>query len=265
MGCLLVSARFHDGRYHGRPDWPPSPARLFQALVAGAAQGGTLAAEDWRAFGWLESLKPPVIAAPPMRAGQSLRNYVPNNDLDAVGGDPRRVEEIRAPKLIRPILFDAETPLLYLWPFDDVVEAQANAHRICAIAERLYQLGRGVDMAWAWGEILSAEQAEVRIAAQDGAVYRPIRGAGGTTLAIPLEGSVASLVERYLEMRKRFRTLYQPKPTRREPDRQVAAGEIFAQPRKPRFRRSPMAVGLRVCSSISSARAHRGALTASSN
>jgi CRISPR-associated protein Csb2 len=149
MSCLLVSVRFHDGRYHGRPDWPPSPARLFQALVAAAAQGETLTEEDWHAFAWLESLEAPVIAAPPMRAGQGFRNFVPNNDLDAVGGDPGRVDEIRAPKVIRPILFDAETPLSYVWTFGETPDALANARRVCAIAEGLYQFGRGVDMAWA--------------------------------------------------------------------------------------------------------------------
>src|SRR5262245_1992875 len=116
---LLISVRFHGGRYHGRGDWPPSPARLFQALVAGAAQGETLAVEDQRALAWLGTLAPPVIAAPAARAGQGFRNFVPNNDLDAVGGDPRRVGEIRAPKPVRPMLFDAGRPLLYAWTFED--------------------------------------------------------------------------------------------------------------------------------------------------
>src|ERR1700722_9968161 len=149
MSCLLISVRLHDGRYHGRPDWPPSPARLFQALVAGAARGDTLPEEDRRAFAWLEELNAPIINAPLMRAGQSFRNYVPNNDLEAVGGEPERVSKIRAPKLIRPTLFDAEAPLLYVWTIDDAPHAQANGRRICAIAEQLYQLGRGIDMAWA--------------------------------------------------------------------------------------------------------------------
>jgi CRISPR-associated protein Csb2 len=236
MPFLLISVRFHDGRYHGRPDWPPSPARLFQALVAGAAQGEALAVEDRRAFKWLESLEAPVIAAPPMRAGQSFRNFVPNNHLDAIGGDPGRVSEIRAPKFIRPILFEAETALLYVWTFDDAAEAQANAERIRDIAERLYQLGRGVDMAWACGEILDESDAEARLAVHGRALHRPSNSDGGTTLAVPLTGSFESLIERYGEMRARFQTLYQSKPSEKEPDRKVAAGQIFVQPRKPRFR-----------------------------
>src|ERR1700730_2586610 len=104
---LLLSVRFHDGRYHGAGDWPPSPARLFQAMVAGAARGHRLSNGDKSALGWLEMLGAPVIAAPMVRDGQGFTNYVPNNDLDAVGGDPGRVGEIRAPKLIKPRLFYA--------------------------------------------------------------------------------------------------------------------------------------------------------------
>ena len=239
MPCLAIGVRFHEGRYHGRPqggaDWPPSAARLFQALVAGAARGETLAEEDKSAFAWLECLAPPVIAAPPMRAGQGFRNFVPNNDLDAVGGDLKRLGEIRAPKLIRPILFDAETPLLYLWTFDDSPEAQANVRQVCGIVERLYQLGRGVDMAWAWGEIIAAEDAEARLAMHGGVVYRPAQAGAGAILAVPINGSLDSLTERHNETRRRFQTLYEAKPTKKEPDRRVAVGQIFAQPLKPRF------------------------------
>jgi hypothetical protein len=39
-GALLVTVRFHDGRYHGSGDWPPSPARLFQAAVPLQGLGG---------------------------------------------------------------------------------------------------------------------------------------------------------------------------------------------------------------------------------
>jgi CRISPR-associated protein Csb2 len=244
MTALLISVRFHDGRYHGRPDWPPSPARLFQALVAGAAQGKTLAEEDCPAFAWLETLDPPVISAPSMRAGQPFKNFVPNNDRDAVESKEFKnyrdylaaLGKIRTSKEIYPILFDAETPLLYVWTFDEAPEAQANARRICAIAERLYQLGRGVDMAWAWGEILTVEEAEACLAAHGDALYRPGRTGDGKTLAVPVKRSLESLVERHEKMRARFQTLYESKPSNKAPDRRVAAGQIFVQPPKPRFR-----------------------------
>src|SRR5262245_16020747 len=136
MPCLVVSVRFHEGRYHGKPEWPPSPGRLFQALLAAAAQGDVLVEEDRSALAWLESLEPPIIAAPPARRGQGFRNFVPNNDLDAVGGDPTRIGEIRTPKLTQPILIPVDTPLLYFWWFEAGPKSSPHAQRLRGIAER---------------------------------------------------------------------------------------------------------------------------------
>ena len=44
---------------------------------------------------------------------------MPNNDLDAAGGDPRRIGEIRTAKIIKPRVFDSEMPFIYAWAFDD--------------------------------------------------------------------------------------------------------------------------------------------------
>ena len=121
---LLISVRFHEGRYHGQEDrfygtdgWPPSPARLYQALLAGAVRGAHLAAADESALRWLEHLPPPRIAAPAARCGRPVKLFVPNNDLDSVGGDPARVSEVRVPKAWRPCFFDPDEVLLYLWRF----------------------------------------------------------------------------------------------------------------------------------------------------
>lgn len=148
MTSLLVSVRFYDGSYHGSGEWPPSPARLFQALVAGAARGETLPGPATEALQWLEGLAPPEIAAPSALAGRGFKNFVPNNDLDAVGGDPARIGEIRTAKIVRHRYFDATVPLLYAWMFEPSADAERHAHTICEITHRLYQLGRGVDMAW---------------------------------------------------------------------------------------------------------------------
>jgi CRISPR-associated protein Csb2 len=220
--ALLLSIHFHDGRYHGRPEWPPSPARLFQALVAGAASGKTLSAEDRVALGWLEQREPPVIAAPPKRDGGGFINYVPNNDLDSVGRDPHRVAEVRAGKLIKPLLFDARIGLLYAWTFDG---GEEHAQRLCAVAERLYQLGRGVDMAWARGEIINSDEIETRLASHGGGIFRPGAGEGGIVVPSPQKGSLASLERRFVEIGSRFRAV--------KSGRQ--AQQIYSQASKPRF------------------------------
>lgn len=219
---LLIAVRFHDGRYHGAGDWPPAPARLFQALVAGAARGATLADDDRRALCWLEQQDPPAIAAPAVRDGQSFELYVPNNDLDAKGGDVRRIAEVRgATKRIRPRLFDVSVPLLYAWPLSGSEENLARADEVSRIANRLYQLGRGVDMTWATAEVLTPAALEERLSTYPGAVHRPGRGSGAATLDCPMPGSLASLEDRFRKWRQRLQA--------------DGARTLFAQPPKPRF------------------------------
>lgn len=220
MTCtLLITVRFHDARYHGAGDWPPSPARLFQALVAAAALSG-LDTDKRNALRWLETLSAPTIAAPAAHSGQNVNLFVPNNDLDAKGGDIRRIAEIRsATKRVRPRLFDATVPLLYIWHFDGD-ESQAKC--ICNIANDLYQLGRGVDMAWAVGELVDEAKAEEQLSVYPGAIYRPSQGGKGLALDCPDDGSLASLETRYKANTQRF--------TR------VNGKTQFANAPKPRFR-----------------------------
>ncbi|MCY4360682.1 MAG: type I-U CRISPR-associated protein Csb2 [Gammaproteobacteria bacterium] len=227
---LLLSVRFHDGRYHGESDrgigeWPPAPARLFQALVACAAVGEELSSTDMGAMKWLQKLEAPVIVAPAVRKIQSLSIFVPNNDLDKYGGDPRKISKLRVPKTIRPHVFDAQSPLLFVWKLDKGTVAEDRAQTICQIAERLYQLGRGVDMAWAWAEILNTDEVEIRLAHHGGVIYRPTKGVTGMALLCPAGGSLASLRNRYDANRERFTYVKQGRKLQ----------QLFSQPPKPRF------------------------------
>jgi CRISPR-associated protein Csb2 len=222
--ALLISVRFHDGRYHGAGNWPPSPARLFQALVAATAEP-VLSGANRDALEWLERQVAPTIAAPAAHLGQHVSLFVPNNDLDAKGGDVRRVGEIRkATKHIRPRLFDAAVPLLYVWRID--AQGTQSADCVCRIAEGLYQLGRGVDMAWAVGEVLDESDAKARLAEYPGAIYRPSSGGGGVKLACPEEDSLTSLEARYKASATRFRHIVNGKKVRTE----------FSNAPRPRFR-----------------------------
>lgn len=225
MSSLLLTIQFHDDRYHGlhedkRPEWPPSPARLFQALVAGAARGKTLDPEDCAALSWLETLPPPVIAAPPARRGRPYDTFVPNNDLDAKGGDPARVAEIRAGKRIQPMLLSERVCLLYLFRYE---QNGALADHVVSIAGQLYQLGRGVDMAWAQGAIVGYDEAERRLREWRGAIHLPHKGNSGTFMDCPTRGTLESLIERFRETAVRFRS----------------SGNVvtFAQPPRVRFQR----------------------------
>lgn len=204
---LLISIRLYEGRYHGWGDNPPSPARLFQALVAGVGIGGPLCENERNALDWLEGLSPPVIASPRLIRGQFFKNFVPNNDLDAKRGDHRHIAAIRTGKNIIPLLFDAHVPFLYAWTFEAAENNRRHASTICALAKRLYQFGRGVDMAWACGEELINETAlERRLENYPGLVYRPLNG-GGKLLRCPGSGMLDSLLIRYAANAKQFRTM----------------------------------------------------------
>lgn len=222
---LLISVRFHDGRYHGTGDWPPAPARLFQALVAGAGLKGPMQANDVEALEWLEKSAPPVIAAPVTRRGQAFDNFVPNNDLDAVGGDPRRIGSVRGKKAIRPLLFDAEQALLYAWPLRYDPQRDTFARVLCQLAEGIYQLGRGVDLAWAWAEVIEEAELDERLAAYDGSIHRPSIGGDGKVFACPIRGSFQSLEDRYIANQRRFEVVARGR----------SVSESFRQLPKPRF------------------------------
>lgn len=218
---LLISVRIHDGRYHGTGDWPPSPWRLFQALLASSTGGGKLTQkEDRKSLEWLEKLDAPIIAVPPARPGQACKVYVPDNDLDKKGGDPSRIAEIRTSvKKTNPRIFNQATPLLYIWGFDGNSAEKVLAETICRISERLYQFGRGVDMAWAWGEILETDEVENRLICYEGAVYRPGGKDVGTVLRCPRKGSLANLITSY--ERPRFKN--------------EGGRKVFSQASKPGF------------------------------
>jgi CRISPR-associated protein Csb2 len=230
--ALLIEVRMLDGRYHGVGDWPPAPFRLFQALVAGA-YGGRWAAEPAdpkdAAFRWLERLPPPSIAAPAKRPARTVTHYVPNNDLDAVGGDPRRVAEIRAPKLVKPLLLTGEAPVLYAWPFD---AGEEHARVLCGLADRLHILGRGIDPAFASARIAPWEEAMDLLMDHGGAVARPTEhslggGPGGAgDPRCPVDGSLDSLKARHGAARSRF--VIQGTGRRRT--------TLFRQPPKPLYR-----------------------------
>ena len=204
--ALVISIRLYEGRYHGAAEWPPASARLFQALVAGAGLGGPLETSDRDALEWLEQLDAPVIGAPRKRDGHSVTLYVPNNDLDKVGGDLLRIAEIRgSQKVFKPRLFDATIPFVYVWTFEADASGMRKSAAVMTLAERLYQFGRGVDFACAWGEGLDSTELEERLLTYRGTIHRPSHGRQGLAINSPVAGSLKSLDDRYRASARRFR------------------------------------------------------------
>jgi len=155
---LLVTVHWLDDRYHGLldregpPEWPPSPYRLFQALIAGVARRGELDGEPGQALNWLQTLKPPMIIAPRSRPGQVVTRFVPNNDGDK---KPDRQDRLTG-KTFRPTLMLDSPDVHYLWEIDQ--EQVSNATGVCKVARYLTCLGWGIDMAYAEGQLIDDDQ-----------------------------------------------------------------------------------------------------------
>lgn len=222
--ALVIEVRLLADRYHGVGDWPPSPFRLFQAMVAGAYGGRWIPepreAKD-AAFLWLENLAPPCIMAPAHVSGRIVQSFVPNNDLDALGGDPRRVGEIRSQKQTQALLLANDTPFTYAWPFDEQDAARADA--LCGLVERLHTFGRGVDGAFARVQTLEWDAA-IDALKQAGGVAFPHPSVGiRRAVRCPAPGSFQSLMERYARQSKQLEALGNR-----------AASSLFRQPPKAR-------------------------------
>src|SRR4030081_64536 len=118
MTYFLLTVRWLDDRYpgflarEGPPEWPPSPYRLFQALVAGVARRGALDSELGESLKWLQTLEPPIIITPRSRSGQVITRFVPNNDGDK---KPNRQDRLTG-KTFRPTLMLDPAVVHYLWP-----------------------------------------------------------------------------------------------------------------------------------------------------
>lgn len=215
MSKLVVEVRFHDGRYHGVGEGFPSPARLFQALVAGVSDGAYPPKEQ-EALEWLERQDPPTVALPRFRLGQALTMYVPHNDADA-----KDIEDIRAKKTQQPWFFDGDVPFVYCWDFND--DERDKADGVCRAALGLYQFGRGIDQAYANARVVEDAAAETFFARYPGDVLVPRAGGQAKVVSVPQKGSLASLVRRHTETLARIQ--------------HNDGGDLFVQPSKARFDR----------------------------
>ncbi len=202
---LRISVRFLDGEFHGRGDaganeWPPSPLRLFQALVAAAAarwnerRGIRHAAPALR---WLESLPPPTILAPRCAEGAAYRLYVPDNVGDLVGkkwskGGDGSIADYRTEKTVRPTHIHGDGAVHFVWPLE-AVDQSPHLPTILTAARSITHVGWGVDLVVADAEV----SPEVAISALSGNIWRPAPDSGGISLRVPQVGTFDALEHRH--------------------------------------------------------------------
>lgn len=153
---LCISVTFLDPRYHGRgdggaPEWPPSPMRLFQAMVAGNGQMLDPGSDIYLALRWLETQPPPTVVAPPGKVGTACPLYVPNNAMDLVakswgrGKHEASIAEHRTLKTVRPTHLRGGDTVHYLWPIAFTADAPPEAPLARAV-ENMVALGWGIDL-----------------------------------------------------------------------------------------------------------------------
>ncbi len=152
---LEIEVTFTAGHFHGE-EWPPSPARLFQALVAASGRGAHgLIHQGVReeALRWLEQQEPPSILAPEaVRQQDHLIGYVPNND-DEFGVDAH----VRTDKRLGGWFFPQGSAVAYEWQIGGEATAAKRADVIAAMSSLIIYVGRTVDLAYARGRLLDGE------------------------------------------------------------------------------------------------------------
>ena len=175
---LCISVTFLDPLYHGKgdsqmPEWPPSPMRLFQAMLAGSSAGNRKArwmTQDQNsladAFLWLERQHSPTIVSPHVelaRASHTL--FVPNNDSDE---KPDRQDRLTSkyPHPHRLVSHDGDSDgsqtIHYLWMIseEDLPASRPHAEIMAREARCLMALGWGIDQVVGNGEILTPQQVD---------------------------------------------------------------------------------------------------------
>ena len=195
---LRISVRWLDDRFHGQleegvPEWPPSPLRLFQSLVAAAGRSGTIS-QSSSSLIWLERLcddTAPAIVSPPAVHGRPFLRYVPNNDSDKKPDRKNRLSE----KVVVPTYIAGNKTIHYTWklPEGEAKEWRTHQSPISKLAERIGAFGWGVDLAVGRADDLDERKWEQIV----GEVWLPFRDETDSGLRVPTADTFQELVERH--------------------------------------------------------------------
>lgn len=199
MSFLKISVRFlldeFDGRGDGgKPEWPPSPLRLFQTLTNSAARLGMNSFAP--SLEHLEKLSPPLIAASKPTAIQPRYGatvYVPNNDGDLWFDNSNKSGGKRAERNFRPTRLPENAAVHYLWEFGGDAPRQFVGD-MQTLARAISAFGWGVNMVVA--DATSVEPGTGTETPPDSEKWLPTEG-GMVALRVPVARTLAALEDRH--------------------------------------------------------------------
>jgi len=204
--CIAVT--FLDPWFHGQgddePEWPPSPMRLFAALLAGGQIGCRI--RDWSqhkadALRWLACREPPLIIAPVAFRTSGYSFYVPNNDSNKELDRQQRLTG----KVCRPYRLRGCNDVYYLWSIEESEwpAAQPDLEILSREARHLLALGWGIDQIVGSGSVLAQAEASDLQGQRWRAwkAYRP----GSINWRVPCPGSLEDLERVYQSFLRRVR------------------------------------------------------------
>lgn len=192
---LVVDIELITGRYDAAgagdrdgAEWPPHPARVFCALVAGARSG-----EDREVLRWLETLPHPLVYASPVARGEARASYVVTNAVKAAGGSQFHPGRTNALK-VRHSAIPPSLRVRVVWP--DAQATPSQVARLDGLARRVPYLGRSTGVA---ALSVAASQEPVPCGADQGLEeFHPAVGAtDGVDLRVPYPGYLDLLTDQY--------------------------------------------------------------------
>ena len=206
---FCISVTFLDQRFHGRrdggePEWPPSPLRLFQAMVAANADQVGADGDLDQALQWLEQQNPPLILAPTSAKASPYCLSVPNNAMDIVGrawsrgnyfgSSDSSPAKHRTMKTVCPTRLCGGDTVYFAWKLNGFApDASAPIAPLMHAARRLIALGWGVDLVVGDANVLSKDGLQTC----PGERWLPTQSASVVELRTPSAGTLLALQARY--------------------------------------------------------------------
>ena len=217
---LCISVTFLDSRFHGRqdrntPEWPPSPLRLFQAIIAANADQIGSGGEFDHAMRWLEQQSPPLIIAPEYEEGAPYCISVPNNAMDIIGkawskdnyfgkGKDNQPATHRTMKTIFPVRMKFSSTVHYLWQICSDQSAVHFFSNLIKSANRVFALGLGIDLVTSCADVKNSQQITKLV----GERWFETKSISNCVLRAPIQGTLDALIQSHNSFLGRIRKSY---------------------------------------------------------